>query len=42
MPFGDLPSSIRASMTFPGYFKPITMNGVLLFDGGMENNFPAD
>ena len=39
---GDLGSSIRASMTFPFYFKPITIDGRLLFDGGMYNNFPSD
>jgi NTE family protein len=39
---GDLGSSIRASMTFPFYFKPIRMDGRLLFDGGMYNNFPSD
>lgn len=37
---GDLGSSIRASMTFPGYFKPIMVDSVLLFDGGFYNNFP--
>lgn len=39
---GDLGSAIRASMTFPFYFKPIRLDGRLLFDGGMYNNFPAD
>jgi len=39
---GDLGSSIRASMTFPFYFKPIRIHGKLLFDGGMYNNFPSD
>lgn len=39
---GDLGSSIRASMTFPFYFKPIHIDSVLLFDGGMYNNFPSD
>ena len=37
---GDLGSSIRASMTFPAYFKPIMIDSVLLFDGGFYNNFP--
>ncbi len=40
--YGDLGKAIRASMTFPFYFKPIRYNGVLLFDGGMYNNFPAN
>ena len=39
---GDLGSSIRASMTFPFYFKPIEIDSVLLFDGGLVNNFPCD
>ena len=39
---GDLGSAIRASMTFPFYFKPIEIDSVLLFDGGLVNNFPVD
>lgn len=39
---GDMASAIRSSMTFPFYFKPIRIDGKLLFDGGMYNNFPAD
>ncbi|MFH2142087.1 MAG: patatin-like phospholipase family protein [Bacteroidota bacterium] len=39
---GQLPSAIRASMTIPLYFKPITIDGRLLFDGGILNNFPID
>ncbi|NWJ50938.1 MAG: patatin-like phospholipase family protein [Bacteroidetes bacterium] len=39
---GDLGKAIRASMTFPFYFKPITIEGKLMFDGGMLNNFPTD
>ncbi len=38
----DLGRAIRASMTFPFYFKPIRIDSVLLFDGGMYNNFPSD
>ena len=37
---GDLGSAIRASMTFPAYFKPVMIDSVLLFDGGFYNNFP--
>jgi len=37
---GDLGAAIRASMTVPFYFKPITIDGALLFDGGIVNNFP--
>lgn len=39
---GELDKAIRASMTFPFYFKPIRINDKLLFDGGMYNNFPVD
>lgn len=38
---GDLGEAIRASMTFPLYFKPIEINGSLAFDGGIVNNFPV-
>jgi len=39
---GDLGEAIRASMTFPLYFKPIEIEGVLVFDGGIVNNFPVE
>lgn len=39
---GDLGSAVRASMTFPFYFKPISIDSTLLFDGGIYNNFPWD
>lgn len=39
---GDLGNSIRASMTFPLVFRPIKINGILAYDGGIFNNFPAD
>lgn len=39
---GNLMQSVRASMTYPLYFKPITINGDLYMDGGMYNNFPSD
>ncbi|MEA1872971.1 MAG: patatin-like phospholipase family protein [Bacteroidota bacterium] len=39
---GDLGMSVRASMTFPFYFRPISIDGNLLFDGGIVNNFPED
>ena len=39
---GDLGAAIRASMTVPLYFKPIEIDGELLFDGGIVNNFPHD
>lgn len=37
---GDLGECVRASMTFPMYFRPIYIDSVLLFDGGLYNNFP--
>jgi len=39
---GQLGNAIRASMTFPFLFKPLEIDGKLLFDGGMYNNFPSD
>ena len=39
---GDLGSAVRASMTYPLYFKPIMIDSTLLFDGGFYNNFPWD
>lgn len=39
---GDLGTAIRASMTFPLAFKPILVDSLLLFDGGIYNNFPQD
>ncbi|RLD52224.1 MAG: hypothetical protein DRJ05_17610 [Bacteroidetes bacterium] len=39
---GELGKAIRASSTFPFYFQPVTIDGSLLFDGGMYNNFPVD
>lgn len=39
---GNLNIAVRASMTYPAYLKPITINGKLLYDGGLYNNFPTD
>ena len=39
---GDLSSAVRGSMSIPFIFKPIKINGKLVFDGGMYNNFPVD
>lgn len=38
---GDLGLAIRASMSFPFMFAPIKLDGKIMFDGGMYNNFPA-
>lgn len=37
-----LNEAVRASMTYPFFINPIRVNGVLYFDGGLYNNFPAD
>lgn len=37
---GDLGTAIRASFTYPFYLKPIEVNGKVMFDGGLYNNFP--
>jgi NTE family protein len=39
---GDLPSAIRASMSYPLYLRPIYIDSTLLFDGGLYNNFPSN
>ena len=39
---GDMPSAIRASMSYPFYIRPISIDGTLLFDGGLYNNFPVN
>ena len=39
---GYLNQAVRASMTYPLYVNPIKIDGVVLFDGGLYNNFPID
>ncbi|WP_018108469.1 patatin-like phospholipase family protein [Bacteroides propionicifaciens] len=39
---GDLGDAVRASMSFPFVFKPIVVDSVLAYDGGIYNNFPVD
>jgi NTE family protein len=39
---GDLGDAVRASMSFPIMFKPLEINGILTYDGGIYNNFPTD
>lgn len=39
---GNLNEVVRASITFPFYFSPIKIDGKLLFDGGLYNNFPSN
>ncbi len=39
---GDLGDAVRASMSFPAMFKPIEIDSILAYDGGIYNNFPVD
>ena len=39
---GDLGDAIRASVSLPFVFTPISINGRLLVDGGLVRNFPAE
>ena len=39
---GDLGDAVRASRSFPFMFKPIEIDSVLAYDGGIYNNFPTD
>lgn len=39
---GNLNVAVRTSMTYPFFISPIEVNGELLFDGGLYNNFPAN
>ncbi len=38
---GSLPLVMRASSSFPSLFSPIEIDGRLLVDGGVMNNFPV-
>ncbi|MGB5257108.1 MAG: patatin-like phospholipase family protein, partial [Woeseiaceae bacterium] len=39
---GDLARAIRASMSVPGVFAPVRVDGRLLVDGGIVGNLPVD
>lgn len=39
---GNLNQAVRASMTYPFYVNPISIDNKILFDGGLYNNFPVD
>ncbi len=39
---GDLAMAIRASMSVPGAFAPVRVDGRLLVDGGVVDNVPID
>ena len=38
---GNLSEAIRASMSVPGVYAPVSHNGKLLIDGGIANNLPV-
>ncbi len=39
---GSLPQAIRASMSIPGIFTPVEVQGHVLADGGMVQNIPVE
>ncbi len=39
---GVLPVAMRATMAIPGVFSPVNIDGRVLVDGGVVNNFPVD
>ena len=39
---GFLPEALRASSAFPTLFEPVEIDGKVLLDGGISNNFPVD
>ena len=39
---GSLASALRATMSLPGIFPPVELDGKVLVDGGALNNVPAD
>ncbi len=39
---GILATAMRSSMSIPGVFAPIYLDGMVLVDGGMVNNYPVD
>ncbi len=38
---GELALAVRASMSFPGVFPPVEIDGRVLVDGGIVNNIPV-
>ena len=39
---GDLGEGVRASISYPFFIPPVIVDGKLLFDGGLYNNFPSN
>ncbi len=39
---GRITTAMRASMAIPGVFTPVRIDSMVLVDGGLRNNYPAD
>ena len=39
---GYISTALRSTMSIPGLFTPVRTQGMVLVDGGMRNNYPAD
>ena len=39
---GSITTAMRSTMSIPGLFNPVRTDGMVLVDGGVRNNFPAD
>lgn len=39
---GDINTALRSTMSIPGLFVPVRTDGMVLVDGGMRNNYPAN
>ena len=39
---GSIVNAMRSTMSIPGLFTPVKINGMVLMDGSMRSNFPAE
>lgn len=39
---GKINDAMRSTMSIPGIFAPVRVDGMVLVDGGLRNNYPAD
>ena len=39
---GSINTALRSTMSIPGLFVPVRTDGMILVDGGMRNNYPAN
>lgn len=39
---GSINTALRSTMSIPGLFVPVRTEGMILVDGGMRNNYPAN